>query len=168
MTRVVIIAALAALFASACKDTEAARLAPAPQSAPAVDTRSQFDLANAIDLADDSDDPELGYDHVRKNWIDKRYRWTVYRIAPLCRSTGQCNVLPFDRAGRDVKIVQGWMPRLEIDEADMKAIEAACGDRGRCELSFEGTMSSLVLSVDKPTSIEFSDVVVVTESRRGL
>jgi hypothetical protein len=165
MTRKILLAAAALCAATACNDTEAAQL-PAPATAqPArasLDARSQFDLALAIDQADRSEDPELAYARVRKDWLGKRYRWSVYRIAPLCRSAESCNVLPFDRGGRDARVVQGWMPRLALDDGAMKAIAARCGDLPRCEIAFEATLSQMTLSLDKPTSLAFDQVAVVS------
>ena len=164
MTRMLILTAVGVSLAPGCRDTAAQASAhtPAVESAePEASARTQYDLATAIDAADAADDPELSYDQIRRTWLGKRYRWSVLRIAPLCRSPERCNVLPFDRGGRDARIVQGWMPRLHIGDAEMKAIEASCGDRARCALEFEATLSDMVLSVDKPTSLGFSDVAII-------
>lgn len=162
--------AVAAVIAGAaagigCRDNDAASMTPpTPDTAEPttrIDSRSQHDLARAIELADSSEEPQLAYDQLRKDWLEHRMRWTVYRIAPLCRSADSCNVLPFDRTGRDAKVVQGWMPRLELGDDDLRAIESRCGDQPRCEIQFEGTVSQLVLSVDQPTSLTFSNVDIV-------
>ena len=161
---------LLAAVAAACTDggaddppRRAAPAAKAPRTAPS-DPRTQYDLARALTEVERSRDPEavgLGYQKIRSSWIGKRYRWRVRVIEPLCRSRDACNVLPFDRAGRDRSMVHGWMPHLILDDAGFAAIQRACQGKPGCEIGIEGTLSQLTLDTENPTSLEFRDVRVL-------
>jgi hypothetical protein len=139
-----------------------ATLSDAPGTEPVVDSRTQFDLAAAITAAERSDEAEDALDRVRRDFQGKRYRWTVYVMPALCPSAERCHVLPFDRAGADRTIMQGWMPRLELDADSFVALRRQCGDQPRCTIELEGTLSRLVLSTESLTSVHFGDVRIVT------
>jgi hypothetical protein len=165
--------ALAATFLclalAGCRDegrasgSAAAPAAPTTASA-SLDPRSQHDLARAlteVETSRDRSEASSGYARVRSSWVGKRYRWTVRVVEPLCRSRDACNVLPFDRTGRDRDVIQGWMPRLVLDDGAFAAIQRACTGRPRCEIAVEGTLSRLVADTENPTSVEFSQIRVL-------
>jgi hypothetical protein len=131
----------------------------------AVDSRSQYDLAAAIAEAERMypDEAEDALDRIRREWQGKRFRWKVYLVPALCPSAEGCHVVPFDRAGADRTILQGWMPRLELTPAAFAVLREQCGDRPRCDIEFEGTLSRLVLSTDDLTSLHFGDVRIMGE-----
>lgn len=164
--------ALAATFLclalAGCRDesrTSRPAAAPAaPAASATLDPRSQHDLARAlseVETSRDRNEASGAYARVRSSWVGRRYRWTVRVIEPLCQSRDACNVLPFDRTGRDKDVVQGWMPRLVLDDGAFAAIQRACTGRPRCEIAVEGTLSRLVADTENPTSVEFSQIRVL-------
>lgn len=169
ITRAIAVAALVstAIASAACTD----RADPEPPAAPprpartaALDPRSQYDLAAALTEVERSRDPDsvaVGYQKIRASWTGKRYRWRVRFIDALCRSRDACNVLPFDRAGRDKAVVHGWMPQLLLDEGSFAAIARSCSDKPSCEIGIEATLSGLTVDTENPTSLQFSDVRVL-------
>ncbi len=170
ITRAIAVAALVSTLAAtaACTDSgdpEPRRAAPARAARTAsLDSRSQYDLAAALTEVERSRDPDqvaLGYEKIRASWTGKRYRWRVRVIEPLCRSRDACNVLPFDRAGRDKAIVHGWMPQLLLDDTSFAAIGRSCSGKPSCEIGIEGTLSELTLDTENPTSLQFRDVRVL-------
>lgn len=151
----------------------AVQQAPAPETAqqtaepapgtPIADTRTQYDLATAIGAIEKlpKDEAALKLPELRRDWITRRYQWKVHLIPVLCASVERCNVQPFDTGGADRHIVQGWMPLLEIDEADLAAIQRACPTAERCTITFRGTLTKLVLSTEEFTSLGFTDVEIL-------
>ena len=96
---------------------------------------------------------ERGYRRIARKWDGARVTWTVDVIAALCRTREACYALPFDRLGADRAIVQGWMPRLELDPAGFAALRATCGGKSRCPVTVEATIADLVVSPELPTSL---------------
>ena len=171
ITRAIKVAALVSILAAsaACTDSgdseEPKGAAPAAKArTAALDSRTQHDLAAALTVVESSRDPDgvaLGYQKIRASWTGKRYRWRVRVIEALCRSRDACNVLPFDRAGRDRSVVHGWMPRLLLDDSAFAAIARRCSGVASCEVGIEGTMSELTVDTENPTSLQFRDVRVL-------
>jgi hypothetical protein len=126
------------------------------------DKRSQRDLANEIAGAEKMrrDDADAAYDRIRTSWLGKRVMWTVDVVPALCRSAESCHALAFDRLGADRAVVQGWMPRLRLDQAGFAALEARCAGRARCSVTVAATVAELTLSTDEPTSLTLADVLV--------
>lgn len=161
-------AILISLLAFACsKPSEKAEPAPSQRSAPAapvIDTRDQYALASALSQAQRSsaDAQEQRFDDVRRDYRGKRLSWEVRLSVPLCRSADQCVVLPFDHARSKERIVQGWLPRLELDASSFAALERACMPHAACVFRFEGTLAKFVASPELATSLAFSDVRVVS------
>jgi hypothetical protein len=126
---------------------------PAPAPAPSVAKGDQTTLAKELDDAD----RRGTWLEVKSRWQGQRLRWTVTRQALLCASAEACNVaaFPIQRPAQ-----HGWMPKLNLTPATYAKIEQTCGAREQCELTFEGTLSQLIVSGDKPTSMQFSDVVI--------
>ncbi len=137
---------------------------PAPQ----LDGRSSYDLAAAIGeaLQEPSFTREQALDRVRSGWRGKRYRWEVGVSSTLCRRADNCNVFPFDHARGEARIVQGWLPKLELDEVAHADLLARCGP-ALCVARVEATLSGFVLSPEDPTSLTFSDVSVEGVRARG-
>ncbi|MCR9159059.1 MAG: hypothetical protein ACE37F_09950 [Nannocystaceae bacterium] len=134
----------------------------AQRPAPALDDRSAYVLAAEITAA--LREPSLTrgqtLESVRSDWQGKRYRWEVGVSAPLCTGPAACNVLPFDHASQDERIVHGWLPRLSLTEERHAELLERCG-AGLCVATVEATLSSFVLSPEDPTSLTFSDVELV-------
>ena len=128
---------------------------------PSLDPRTAYALAEAIGVAlgEPSTTRAEALEILRTNWQGKRFRWEVGVSAPLCSGPGACNVLPFDHASREARIVQGWLPRLTLDPTSHADLLARCGE-GVCVATIVGTLSSFVLSLEEPTSLTFSDVEV--------
>ncbi|HTE54289.1 MAG TPA: hypothetical protein VK698_25715 [Kofleriaceae bacterium] len=167
-------ALLAALALSAGCDRSDAKDAPSPGRAPAaaaassgpatLDSRSQYDLARALSEVERGRDraaAATSYQKIRTAWMGRRYRWRVRVLEPLCRSRDACNVLPFDRGGRDKAIVYGWMPHLVLDDTGFAAIQRACAGKSSCQVDVEGELTAFVLDTENPTSLELSKVRVL-------
>lgn len=127
------------------------------------DKRTQYDLAAVIGAAErlPRDQAALELPEIRRDWVNRRYQWKVDVIPALCASVERCNVLPFDTGNADRHITQGWMPRLELDEADFASIQRACANAERCTITFRGTLTKLVLSTDEFTALGFTDVEIL-------
>jgi hypothetical protein len=134
-----------------------------PPGNPVADTRTQYDLATAIGAVEKlpKDQAALELPEIRRDWVARRYQWKVDVIPALCASVERCNVLPFDTGHADRHITQGWMPRLELDEADFASIQRACAGAQRCTITFRGTLTKLVLSTEEFTALGFSDVEIL-------
>jgi hypothetical protein len=135
---------------------------PAPAATATLDTRTQYDLASEIAKAEamPRDEAALRLPEIRRNWIGKRYQWKVHVVPALCASVESCHVMPFEIGEKDRHIVQGWMPRLEVTQDGFAAIQSACKSADRCTITFQGTLSKLVLSTEEFTSLGFSDVEI--------
>jgi hypothetical protein len=127
------------------------------------DERTQRDLANEIAAAETmrKDEVDGRYGQIRKSWLGKRVMWTVDVMPALCRSAESCHALAFDRLGADRAVVQGWMPRLRLDQAGFTALRARCAGQARCPVTVAATVAELTLSTDEPTSLTLADVLVV-------
>ncbi len=137
------------VLATACRPDH--RAAPEPQKPAALGT--QTDLAKEIDDAD-----RLGtWIEVTKRWQGQRLRWTVTRQKLLCTSAELCNVaaFPIQRPAQ-----HGWMPKLALSPEMFAKLEARCGAQLACDVTFEGTLSNLVVSPERPTSMVFTDVAI--------
>lgn len=134
-----------------------------PSGPPIEDTRTQYDLATALAAIEQlpREQAALELPELRRGWIARRYQWKVHVVPALCASVERCNVQPFDTGGADRHIVQGWMPRLEIDEADFASIQRACTGAERCTVTFRGTLTKLVLSTEEFTALGFTDVEIL-------
>lgn len=182
-TSPILVAMLAALALSVPACEERAEVAPSPDQAagaavrapgpaqpaadparaPIADTRTQYDLAAALAAIEQlpRDQAALELPELRRDWIARRYQWKVDVVPALCASVERCNVQPFDTGGADRHIVQGWMPRLELDQADLASIQRACPDARRCTITFRGTLTKLVLSTEEFTALGFTDVEIL-------
>lgn len=145
------------LLAVASCSSEDRRSAPAARDVaerPALSNATAFDLAREIDDAD----RRGTWLEVKKRWQGQRLRWRVTRHRLLCSSETACHVaaLPIQRPA-----THGWMPQLALSAREMERVETACGTAEPCELTFEGTLSELVLSPELPTNVRFSDVRVI-------
>ncbi len=128
------------------------------------DPRDQRQLALDIRAAEalrGSDATAVQLQKVRRDWLGKRYHWQVTVLPQLCSRAERCNVLPFDMLGEERKLVQGWMPRLDLDADNFAKLQRQCADKGRCEIAFAGTMSKLTLSTERFTAVGFRDVQVL-------
>jgi len=136
--------------------------APAAPPTPRVTKDDQYAFAAELYRVErlSSDDAAEQMERVRMVWMNRRYTWEVLRITPLCRPPGPCMVQPFDHARSGRPILQGWLPRLELNQNAHAALARACDGVDACVFTFEGTLASLALSPDQATSLGFSDVVI--------
>lgn len=157
---------LLCLAAFACQKPSEKSEPVSTQAAPApsvIDPRDQYALASALSDAQRSkpDAQEQRYDDVRREFRGKRLSWEVRLSPALCRSREQCVVLPFDHAHQKQRIVQGWLPRLELDEKSFADLGRLCSPHAACVFRFEGKLDKLIASPELPTSLSFSDVRIV-------
>jgi hypothetical protein len=139
---------------------------PSPAAeGPAPDARDQYTLVREIVAAQLADDAPSALARVKGAWEGRRYRWEMRHLPVLCRSAGACYAAPFDHGRGEEPIVQGWLPRLGLDEAEHAELVRACAPYEQCIVTLEGRLDELVLSVVRPTSLSFTDVDVV--SARG-
>lgn len=155
--------ASAASVASASAPPTAAAPTSIVSAPPAADPRDQRALAEAIRAADQTDDPHAALLKIRRDWIGRRYTWQARYQAILCRSPQTCHVIAFERAQRDRDIVQGWMPRLNLDEASHAALVKRCAKIKRCEIRFRGTLSQLTLAEEVLPAVGFADVELLPD-----
>lgn len=145
-------------------------LAQASKAEPgaAIDPRSPRDLADALAAVERGDPAEAadGYARVVRRFQGRRYRWPLYLVPPLCRR-GRCNVLAFDHIGREHGVVQGWMPRLEIDEEQRRLLLERCGERSPCPFVAEVRLAALTASPERFTSVALADVELDAASIGG-
>jgi hypothetical protein len=141
---------------AACKAKTEDCPPPAPVVAAALGT--QADLAKELDKAEH----DGSWSNIKHRWQGGHVTWTVTRQRPLCPTADRCNVLPFPIGGG---AKYGWMPQLTFAPSEFAKLEASCGESDRCELTFQGTLSELMVSPDLPTSLRFTDVRIV--SARG-
>ena len=118
--------------------------------------------ATAADLAREIEDADrLGtWRELQHRWQGQTVRWTVTRQRMLCQSADDCNVAAFP-IQRPAK--QGWMPQLRFAAGQSDALAAMCGNQEQCEAIIEGTVSQLDVSPDLPTSVQLSNVRLVTQ-----
>ena len=143
--------------ATACGKTDRA---PAPAPPPALAHASQADLAREIADAD-----RLGtWSELARRWQGQPVRWTVTRQRVLCRSADDCNVaaFPIQRPAQ-----QGWMPQLSFAPGQFEILTARCGGQDTCEVTIDATLSKLEVSPELATSVQLSDVQIVSASRRS-
>jgi hypothetical protein len=160
-------AGLAGMFALAV----AARGQEAPEpeaeapTAKVVDSRDQYALVAEIMDARTRQEPELpaALQAVRSAWHGLRFRWEVALVPALCRSAHDCVAMPFDHLRHpELKIVQGWLPRIELDEPGHAALLRDCKPHRQCVFTFEGELGRFVLDPENPTSIGFTDVEILS------
>ena len=136
--------------------------APAPPPGPAADARDQYTMVREIVAAQLDDDAPSALARVKGEWQGRRYRWEVRHLPVFCRSADACYAAPFDHGRGGEPIVQGWLPKLGLDQAEHAELLRACAPHEQCIVTFEGTLEELVLSVVEPTSLSFVDVDIVS------
>jgi hypothetical protein len=145
--------AAALALATGCKSER-----PAPANESPVTT--ELNPATQVDLARDLDDADrlATWTEVKHHWQGQKMRWTVTRQKLLCGSPTTCNVSAFPILR---PATRGWMPALTMTPDQYARIAAGCTDPQKCELTFEGTLSDLVVSPQVATHLMFSDVTVL-------
>ncbi len=159
----VALAGIVALTVAAARDEAPAD--PRPRIAKTIDPRDQYALVAEIIDARARQGAELpaALQAVRSTWQGRRFRWEVALVPALCRSTHDCVAMPFDHLRHpELHIVQGWLPRLELDEPTHAALLRDCAPHRRCVFTFEGELDRFVLDPENPTSIGFSDVEILS------
>jgi hypothetical protein len=149
MTRIMVLVALATL---GCGREEARKVVKAAK--PELSHATQADLATEIDQAE----RRGTWREVRQRWEGQQLHWTVTRHRALCSSASACNVaaFPVQRPAQ-----HGWLPQLSFAPGEFDKLAQRCGDAESCELEVEGTLKTLDLSGDLPTSVHFDQVRIV-------
>lgn len=128
-----------------------------------IDPRDQYTLVQQIIDARSRQEPELAtaLDAVRHDWQHRRYRWEVALVPTLCRAATSCVALPFDHLRHpDLQIVQGWLPRLELDTEVHARLLRSCEPHQQCVFTFAGDLDRFVLDAEDPTSLAFANVEI--------
>ena len=154
---VLVLLAVAASCGKADDRTPASSSSSSSQTpARALEHASAADLAREIEEAD-----RLGtWRELQHRWQGQTVRWTVTRQRMLCQSADDCNVAAFP-IQRPAK--QGWMPQLRFAAGQYDALAAMCGNQEQCEATIEATVSQLDVSPDLPTSVQLSNVRLVSQ-----
>jgi hypothetical protein len=120
---------------------------------PDLSHATQADLATEIDQAE----RRGTWREVRQRWEGQQLHWTVTRHRALCMTASACNVaaFPVQRPAQ-----HGWLPQLTFAPGEFEKL-SACGDADNCELEVVGTLKTLDLSGELPTSVHFDGVRVV-------
>src|SRR5437867_4157149 len=134
----VLVAPCALAAASGCKrapagsELAAAGSAATPASSGELDPRDQYALLRDITAAQSAplDERPARLEAVRSRWLGRRYRWEALFVAPLCRRPGACVVAPFDTARVASPVAQGWLPRLDLDDAASEGLGSSCPRTG--------------------------------------
>ena len=128
-----------------------------------IDPRDQYAFVRDVSAAQraDADEDPGAYHRVLTSWSGKRYRWELAYVPLLCRSPEACVMAPFDHARAKRRIVQGWLPKLQLDDTAHQALRAQCEDKKRCIATVEGTMQ-LTLSSQQATRVLFENAAVVS------
>lgn len=166
---------LSAVILAGCTDGAATEATPVEAAAEAavvtLDARDQYALLADIERTQgnalERDGAAMG--RVRAAWQGVRVRWEAAFVAPLCRTAGSCHLAPFDHARvTDHRIQQGWMPQLELDDAGVAALAAACAPHRGCVVQFEATLREFVFDPEHATAVRFADVdVLATRAARA-
>lgn len=160
------LALLPSLVTGSCHDGDAASpsepgVAAAEREA-SIDPRDQYALAHAIAEARASREGlDTALARTRSAWIGRRYRWELAFMPTLCNDEGACVMMPFDHQ-RDPEhpIRQGWLPRLDLEDGERRALEEACQGHARCVVELSGHLGQLELSTEQPTSMTLSQVEI--------
>jgi hypothetical protein len=152
-----------ALVAFGCNDKPVVDGQPQKEATPAatpappkIDTRDQYTFVKDVmkaQRADLEEDPNAYY-RVEQSWSGKRFRWELAYVPLLCRSADSCLMAPFDHARFEKRVIQGWLPRVELDAVAHAALVAQCRDKKRCIVTVDGKMKAS-LSSEQPTSVAF-------------
>lgn len=147
-------ALLLVIVVAACGDNDRRPPPPPPQKPPALEHATQQDLAHEVEDAE-----RLGtWREVQHRWEGQTLTWTVTRKPILCHSREFCVVAAFPMQ-RPAK--QGWMPKLDFAVGQYEAMDKACAADSDCDVTVEGTLTSLTVSPDLPTNVELTNVRVV-------
>lgn len=175
MRRTILTFALLSSLTGSCHDGDETSpgdpVVAAAEPAASVDPRDQYALAHAIAQARASREQlPAALARTRSEWIGRRYRWELAFMPMLCDAEGPCVMLPFDHQ-RDPErpIRQGWLPRLELDDDQRRALKDACQGHARCVVELSGDLGQLELSTEQPTSMTLSQVEIhgVREAASG-
>jgi hypothetical protein len=58
----------------------------------------------------------------------------------------------------------GWLPQLTFAPGQFAVLEAACGGKAQCEITFEGLLEKLEVSSEMPTNLRFGNVRLLTRT----
>jgi hypothetical protein len=158
MNRLVLLAASFAVFGASgasvgCRNSD--RSSPSAAATVALVHAAPADLAREV-----ADAERLGtWREVQHRWQGQTVRWTVTRQRLLCRAADDCFVAAFP-IQRPAK--QGWMPQLQFAPGQFAVLTGLCGSREQCDVTIEGTVSQIDVSPEMPTSVQLSNVRVVS------
>ena len=162
MKRILLLIAVAAACGKGDDHISASVSPPSKPLAPSSPVRRPLEHATAADLAHEiAEADRLGtWRELQQRWQGQTVRWTVTRQRLLCRSADDCNVaaFPIERPAK-----QGWMPQLVFAPGQYDALSSMCGEQEQCEVTVEGTVSQLDVSPELPTSVQLSNVRLVSQ-----
>jgi len=85
------------------------------------------------------------------------------RVQGLCASAEACYFAPFDLGRFDHPVHASWLPVAQMGSGQLEAMAGACAAfAAECVVTFEGTLDSLSLNPDGPTSVRLADVRFVS------
>lgn len=165
------------LCAIACNEPAPPRAEPEPQVAPEArapepqdDTRDQYTLAREMIEAEQvpPDDQYESFARVHDAWEGRRYRWTMMRVDGLCRSEAQCLFAPFDLARFDHPVDFAFLPSVRFSGREHARMRDACEAHApECVVTFEATLSDLVLEPGSATRFTLTDARFLEARRRA-
>lgn len=163
MKRILLLIAVAAACGKGDDRTPASSSSPSRSpSAPSSPAMRPLEHATAADLAREiAEADRLGtWRDLQHRWQGQAVRWTVTRQRLLCQSADDCNVaaFPIERPAK-----QGWMPQLVFAPGQYDALSSMCGTQEQCDVTVEGTVSQLDVSPELPTSVQLSNVRLVSQ-----
>jgi hypothetical protein len=160
-TLFLVLLAVAASCGKADDASSSSSRSPSTPSSPAQTARA-LEHSTAADLAREIEEADrLGtWRELQHRWQGQTVRWTVTRQRMLCQSADDCNVAAFP-IQRPAK--QGWMPQLRFAAGQYDALAAMCGNQEQCDAIIEGTVTQLDVSPDLPTSVQLSNVRLVSQ-----
>src|SRR5262245_11340267 len=162
MKRILLVIAVAAACGKGDDRTAASVATPARPSASSPSSLPPLEHSTAADLAREIADADRRgtWRELQHRWQGQTVRWTVTRQRLLCRSADDCNVaaFPIERPAK-----QGWMPQLVFAPGQYDALSSMCGEQEQCEVTVEGTLSQLDVSPELPTSVQLSNVRLVSQ-----
>ncbi len=136
-----------------------------------IDPRDQYALANAMIEGQqvDPDEQPASFARVHGSWAGKRYRWSMMRIEPLCRSADDCLVAPFDLGRFAFPLDFSFLPRVAFSSEQHAAhMRDACAPHGlECVVTFEATLSDFQFELGIPPGLTLTDAHFVSARRRN-
>ncbi len=151
------------LLVSCSKPEQPGAAASTAPRGPSIDSRNQYALIDDLDeaLAAPAGEQARRYGEVKSAWLGRRVRWEVRYVPALCARADSCFVVAVDYSQSKKRIIQGWLPRFEIDAAMHEKIQKDCAPHLACVIDVEAKITRLVASADLPTAVTFGEVSLI-------